>query len=120
MAGLGAYSVYIQGDPPVYMKQNHLQLPLLLRYQAYGWGIGKDDQGKYIALILVHTDETTARENVNILRRRISETWDVDRRNMPYKEVLESEEIRTDGRALLAKLRVRIPLKWLEWINEIY
>jgi hypothetical protein len=37
-------------------------------------GIAKDKQGLYALIILVHADNETASNNVNLLKRRIEET----------------------------------------------
>jgi hypothetical protein len=112
MSALGAYSVVLLDKP-----NQHLEAPtkpLLRCYQAAGWGIGKDEQGQYLALMLVHTEEQTARENVRLLRRRIAET-SIPEPKTSWKELVDSIDIRTEGRALLATLRSRANLNLVEW-----
>jgi hypothetical protein len=94
------------------------ELPLLHRYQAYGWGLGKDNHGQYMVLVLVHPHEGMARENVELLRRRMMETSNF-KQNMPWREVInvDSVEMRVEGRGLLAKLRGRDTLNWVAWTS---
>jgi hypothetical protein len=115
MATLGVYSVFLKGSPPTYVEQERIQRPLLRPYQAYGVGTGKDKDGRYIALILVHANEMTAWENVKLLPQRIAEASSA-LTNRPYKEVVKSAEIRAGGKMLLAKFRS--PQVWGSWIRD--
>jgi hypothetical protein len=90
----------------------------LHRYQAYGWGIGKDKHGQYMVLVLVHPHEGMARENGELLRRRMTETSNF-KQNILWREVInvDSVEMRVEGRGLLAKLRGRDTLNWVAWTS---
>ena len=93
--------------------------PMLRRYKAFATGVGKDEQGAYTALVLVHADDRSASDNVGLLRRRLEDgnslyagkTWgeffDTDRL-----------EISAEGSVLFARLRPieGIPPHWIKWV----
>jgi hypothetical protein len=80
--------------------------------------MGKDNHGQYMVLVLVHPTEGTARKNVELLRRRMTETSSFNQ-NVPWREVVnvDSVEMRVEGRGLLAKLRGRDTLNWVAWTS---
>ena len=84
--------------------------PWLRPYEAFATGAGKDENGHYMALVLVHADDASAEENVGLLRRIIEEEGSVlyDISWSDYIDV-ERSEIHAEGRALLAKLRGPAP-----------
>ena len=47
--------------------------PILRTYQAFGTGLGRDEIGPYMAVVLVHADERTATKNADLLRARFLE-----------------------------------------------
>ena len=86
-------------------------------YQAYGTGTGKDGDGPYMALALVHADSGPADENVELLRRR-TEEGSSSRYEIPWSDQIDvaNLEIRSEGRLLLAKLRGPIPRYSMAWV----
>jgi hypothetical protein len=117
MATLGVYNVLLKGSPPSNLKQENIQHPLLRPYKAYGVGEGKDNNGKYIALVLVHANEMTAWENAKLLPQRIAGTSS-NLTKRPYKELVSSAEIRAGGKMLLAKFRT--PQDWGSWLDDTW
>ena len=93
--------------------------PWLRAYEAYATGAGKDGNGPYMALVLVHADGASAEENVGLLRRIIEEgssrLFDV-----PWSEVIDVGrlEINAEGRLLLAKLRGGLARDPFGWLNQ--
>ena len=89
---------------------------LLLPYDAFATGAGRDDRGQYMAVVLVHSSEGAAEENVELLRRRIEEAqslW-IGR---PWSDFIEEMDIRSDGVVLLGKLwGERTVNLWLQFI----
>ena len=75
-------------------------------YQAFATGAGRDEDGPYMALALVHADSGPAEENVELLRRRIEE-GSSSRTQKPWSDRIDvaNLEVRSEGRLLLAKLR---------------
>ena len=74
---------------------------LLLPYLAFSTGPGRDDDGSYLALVLVHSNEESAAENKQRLERRISENPDLK----TWMEGIEESNISVDGRVLSGTLR---------------
>ena len=96
------------------LQLEHQQQPLLRSYQVLAAGQGKDDNGLYMALVLVHTDSESAEDNIDLLRQRILETSSlVD--GKPWETRVDSMEIWAHGRVLLARLYGDIAGAWVEF-----
>ena len=91
--------------------------PLLRPYISFASGQGKYERGPYMALTLVHSDATSAEENVALLRRRIEETGSFWRGDL-WIDMVDSMEITAEGRVLSAKLWGDIAVVWIRWIDE--
>ena len=100
----------------------------LRSYLAFATGAGHDDEGPYMALMLVHADEVSAADNVQLLERRIAQgtrgylgIWANYQHLGPWTERvdLQRSEIRSEGRLLSAKLRGEIALSPFRWVFEI-
>jgi hypothetical protein len=85
--------------------------PRLLPYQAFATGTGVDADGMYVAVVLLHADEETARRNVQRLRDRIEEgtSWIG---GQPYVDFIDSADISHEGHLVLAELRTDQPGLW--------
>jgi len=90
--------------------------PLLKPYLSFASGAGKDEQGTYLAIVLLNPDEGTAVANVDLLERRINESL-----MLPYIEGdrkwtdndrIESIEINGNGRFTIAKLYGPVYINW--------
>ncbi|MBA7702795.1 hypothetical protein ES703_111569 [subsurface metagenome] len=89
--------------------------PLLEPYQAFATGIGVDDQGYFLGIVLVHADPETARENVQLLEQRLQESsslWTGE----AWIDRIETMEIESQGRLTLAKLYGEIAASWTEFV----
>ena len=115
MSRLGAYSMLLSDevdhwklDEYEYAYEVRNMGPWLHPYEAYAVGIGRDDSGNYATLALFHTDDDSAEENVERLRRIIEEESSVIG-GRPWSEIIDVDrsEVNADGRILLAKLRDR-------------
>ncbi|PKB82577.1 MAG: hypothetical protein BZY88_04040 [SAR202 cluster bacterium Io17-Chloro-G9] len=92
--------------------------PLLLPYDAFATGAGRDSQGQYMAVVLVHPSERSARRNVELLRRRIEEAQSMWT-NEPWSKFFDEMEIRSEGAVLLGKLRgERTRSLWIQFIFQ--
>ena len=85
-------------------------------FSSFASGAGKDEQGTYLAIVLLNPDEGTAVANVDLLERRINESL-----MLPYIEGdrkwtdgdhIESMEINSNGRLTVAKLYGLVYTKW--------
>ena len=87
-------------------------------YLAFAMGAGKDEDGPYMALALVHADSRPAEENVDLLRRRI-EKGSSSIHQTPWSDQIDvaSLEIQSEDRLLLAKLRGPISRSYLDLLT---
>ena len=96
--------------------------PILRPYQVFGTGASRDEAGPYMAVVLVHADEGLAARNANLLRERFLEapplpSWELE----PFTGIVDSVETQTDGRLLLAKVRVqKLTSRWATWFYQLY
>ncbi len=93
--------------------------PLLKPFLSVATGVGKDEQGVYLAIVLLNPDEGTAVANVDLLERRINESLmypylEGDRKWTDYNHV-ESIEINSNGRLTVAKLYGLVFAKWVNF-----
>jgi hypothetical protein len=103
-------------DVDLYLKQG----PLLKPYRTIGLGIAKDKKGLYGLIVLVHADEQTAKENVNLLQRRIDET-SIFYSKARWSSLFSDVSISSNGRVLTAKLYgPDIGIDWLKWYTQRY
>ncbi|MBT5774162.1 MAG: hypothetical protein HOH95_07270 [Dehalococcoidia bacterium] len=76
---------------------------LLRQYSAWGAGSGVDEEGAFTAVILAHSSEEAAAENVGRLEERLatgSSVW----RELAWSELFSRVEVSSDGVVLTAKL----------------
>ena len=88
------------------------QSPMLRPYQTWATGIGKDNNGHYMLLVLVHANTRFATENATLLPRRIMEADSVVY-GTPWRDKLlgsgdeflgyDGMEVATEGRILMVK-----------------
>ncbi len=138
MSQLGAYTMLLSDDVEVWGLDGYVRSvlgrdaaqadlekmkgelagagPWLRPYKAYATGSGKDKDGPYKALALVHADDTSAGENVGLLRRIIEEGSSTFFA-APWSDFIDVDtlEINAEGRLLLAKLRGDLASDPFEW-----
>ena len=141
MSRLGAYTMLLSDDVEVWDAEDYYVVllldgatgkgvvqaqrelsergPWLRPYEAFATGAGKDENGHYMALVLVHADDASAEENVGLLRRIIEDEGSIldDIAWSDYIDV-ERSEIHAEGRVLRAKLRGRFASQWLYWVLQ--
>ena len=121
MSRLGAYTMLLSDDVEVWDAANYAAEggPWLRPYEAFATGAGKDENGHYMALVLVHAADASAEENVGLLRRIIEEEGSMlhDISWSDYIDV-ERSEIHAEGRVLLAKLRGGFANNWRDWVTQ--
>ncbi len=92
--------------------------PLLKPFTSFVTGAGEDEDGRFMVIILVNPDESTAEDNVSLLEARINESemyphianW----RNKTWTDDggIESMEITSKGRLTIAKLYSEVIFSW--------
>ena len=90
---------------------------MLHPYCAFAVGIGRDDSGPFMGLVLVHESESLAQKNVDRLRQRFSKGTNSGNGD-PWSKIFDPEqlEVVVDGRTLRARVAVDPPSVWLLWV----
>jgi hypothetical protein len=104
---LGAFSVYMtdQGKTlSAYPDETFKDTPLLRHYKVMALGAGKDKEGLYMTVVLLHDSTVAAEQNVELLRRRINETSSL-RTGELWSNIIEIVDIHSEGTLLLARTR---------------
>ena len=88
--------------------------PRLKPYQALATGAGYDENGFYLAIVLLNPSDEVARENVALLEQRISEARQTlgEHRGQQWLDVIEGMEIESKGRLTLARIYGEICVIW--------
>jgi hypothetical protein len=103
---------YAVGEP---MFEGTYSGPKLKRFVTFGSGIGEDEKGIYMALVIYHRNHENAEANVSLLEQRISGTDSVYAEK-PWKEVFTDVDIRVEGYMLVAKLYTELAGIWIGWV----
>ncbi len=105
---LGAYSAIISNTTTSDFAPNN---PLtdtgtqLQPYLTFGSGEGKDNEGVYLAVVLVYGDNKSAADNAGILKKRIDQESFTDGTNSaPWKQIITDSKISVEGNMILAKV----------------
>lgn len=135
LARLGAYSCVLTDDPSSQSVEHLLpsEQPQLLEradvgealrpYEAFGVGVGKDANGLYMAIVLVHTEEAAATENASLLPARLRNGESLAAKKAPWSTWFDVERtaIELNGSTLLAKVPM-LPTSsasmWVRWLME--
>ena len=84
-------------------------------YEAYATIAGRDDDGPYIAMVLVHPDSGSADDNVELLQGRIEGSISTFYKT-PRADEVDGTEIMSKGQLLLAEIRgyiAKYPTTWV-------
>jgi hypothetical protein len=84
--------------------------PLIGAYTAFASGIGKDEEGLFVIIVLVYEDAETANGNIETLKNRLAVCRNYE--DKPYVEDINSSEVWSDEYALCAKLRGNVVTYW--------
>ena len=85
---------------------------LLHPYNALATGVGQDERGLFMAVALVYDDSDDAREDIQILERRVQDGESIRFRGRFWADFFSNVELRSEGRVLLGKLRTERPGMW--------
>ncbi|HEY42138.1 MAG TPA: hypothetical protein G4O18_09855 [Dehalococcoidia bacterium] len=86
--------------------------PLLSYYRTFGVGIGYDDEGLFITIVLVYDGPQQAEADVDVFEQHIEENTSLYLET-PWRDIVDSYEVWADGRSLRAVLRGDILVDWL-------
>lgn len=90
---------------------------LLGTYRTYATGIGQDEEGAFMTVVLVYDSPEEARSDVPVLEQRI-ETGTTLWTGEPWRDRIDSYEIWADGRTLRGTLRGQIVRNWLDIVYQ--
>lgn len=93
-------------------------VPLLKPYLAYSTGAGLDENGFYLAVVLVNSDSSLAESNADLLKQRIEKTENVWQGRV-WTEWFTDVRIESDGRLVLAKLYGSFCEYWADRFNNL-
>jgi hypothetical protein len=117
LSRLGAY-IAIMGDVSVIntgsgeVKEMGIETRLKLkRFSTFWTGLGKDEKGLYLTLVLIHGSSADANQNASILKQHL-ETDTADYFGKPWREIVTSADIRAEKDVLLAKLYSQSAMLW--------
>jgi hypothetical protein len=91
--------------------------PKLKRFVTFGSGIGEDERGFYMALVIYHHSRENAEANVSLLEQRIADTDSVYAEK-PWREVFYDIDIHVEGNILVAKLYTEVTSIWVGWVYD--
>ena len=88
-------------------------------YQVLATGAGIDDEGYYLAIVLLNPNEEVARENANLLEQRIKQSkiagaWH-SQSGDTWADLIESMEIESKGRLTIARLYGGVAECWVNF-----
>jgi hypothetical protein len=131
MADLNAYGAMIgDGRWLLYDPDSHVYSPsvdrakvtemlknnpdqLLERYLTFGTGVGKDEKGIYMAVVIYNKDNQTASENANRLERQV-ETGISWIKGVNWTEMFTDTDIQAKGNLVIARLYTKGTMLWGE------
>lgn len=95
-------------------------LPRLKHFITVGTGTGQDENGNYVAIVLVHENSKLAKENVYLLKERIKASWwefdgTEDGKVVSWQDTITQIDATTKGVVLSAKLYTKSQTLWRDW-----
>jgi hypothetical protein len=93
---------------------NGLGTPLK-NFLTLGSGIGRDENGTYVAMVLYHENSDNAIQNVSLLKQRIASVKSLGSGEF-WNSIITGTDIKTEGNTLLAKLYTSSIGLWTNWL----
>jgi len=108
-------SDYTQEEQEDYLEKTIGPRFRLKKFLTFGSGLGRDEKGIYMALVLYHENSDKARENVSLLKQRIEnvKSFTLD---ALWSERITDVDIKAEGNTLLAKLYTTSTELWAFWL----
>lgn len=95
--------------------------PKLKNFTTVGMGLGKDDKGEYMALVIVFEDSEAAEEGISVLEQKIevyNKIYDMNDNNSKY--YIYDSEINVDNMVVSAKLYTSDESLWRHWFINLW
>lgn len=97
-------------------EKSAVTAPLLGPYVAYAAGLGVDELGLFVALVLVYEAPELAEKDIPILKERLAAGYNTTKD--PWAVEVTSSDIWLDGNTLCAKLRGNVTSYWDRFIVQ--
>lgn len=130
LSEMGAYSCYLSNQLPFVYSDMYIDLlitssgitedeiasaagELLGRYRTLASGIGEDEEGPFMTIVLIYDSPQQASSDTTVFERRVENgvsLWTGE----PWQDMVDSSDIWAEGRSLRIKLRGDIVLDWLD------
>jgi hypothetical protein len=119
LADLHTYSAVIGpssiANLPSEQNGNEIGGPLLKKYLTFGTGLGQDEKGSYLAVVLYHENDANAEANVSLVRQRTEYAFPLIT-NKPLDSLVTDMQIDVEGNILIAKIYTVSPSSlWVQW-----
>ena len=118
MADLKVYGAFIASEylarPSPEFALNDT-LPLLRKFLTFGSGVGQDEKGTYMTLVLYHENTDNTLANADLLKQRL-ENAKSGITDVFWNTIFSDMQIEAEGNILIAKLYTSSCSLWLEWI----
>ena len=106
---LDARTVAVMAGERLVVGPHAVDAPLR-HFLTVGMGYGEDENGSYVALVLVHENGDLARENIALLEARLGEP--------SYRDVVTDASVTSEGRVLLARLYTADDTLWFSMYKQ--
>jgi hypothetical protein len=91
--------------------------PLMGPYSTFATGLGKDERGLFVAIVLIYDSPETANNEIGMMQKRLATGRNSE--DKPWVEEIDSSEVWAEGRAVCAKLRGNVTNYWTRFLwNE--
>lgn len=117
LSDLNAYTAIVGDESLANGDPEHVALyqgPRLKKFELFGSGLGRDEKGIYVALVLIHDTHTDASANIPLLKQRIAEGTSIYT-NQSWSDMITDTQIDAEGNVLLAKLYTESSGLWVQW-----
>jgi len=121
MHELGAIAVMIMDEAyirDIFTSPESYMGPQIQNYLTVGMGLGKDEKGEYMALVLVYNDPVLAEEGATLLEQKVEAYNELCRIGLREDALIYDTEIRFENEVLLAKLYNDYKGLWNWWFFD--
>jgi hypothetical protein len=118
LSDLNAYTAIIEDESLANADTEYVDYypgVLLKKFAIFGLGLGRDEKGTYLALVIVHESPDDAEANIPLLEQHIENDNSISS-DMPWSDMINDIEINVEGNVLLAKLYTDNTHLWLDVI----
>lgn len=104
----------VNGDPDY---EGTYPGPRLKKFITFASGLGEDENGSYMILVIYHENSNDAKVNVSLLEQRIANTY-LPNSGQLIQKLFTDIDISVEGKVLKAKLYTTHIGGWASWVYE--